>query len=400
MKSLTKAYHYIFCALIFAIPFEDDIRIVPNILIVILLVIFPFINKDGKQKLLANHIYLTAIALVAYIVLSSLLSNAFFEDLFIIKKLVVLIAILLLSVQLENLRDVLICFIASVMLGNLISVVNIGSYIWEIGTFEIASGEKINEILFLERLYFGFVNCLSIVMSIKLWSTSDKRLKKGLAISAFLSLFLIFLVASRMAIIICVLVFLIKVFQKTTTKKAGIIIIAGVSAIIAMFVLNDNLAKRFVYSDKQKDIFHKIREWEPRFVIWKCGLSQMSDADHQLIIGDGFYGTQQNLNQCYMNSISKEKRLKYFLETRFNTHNQYLDFLLSKGVMGLGLFILLLYWLAFNNMGNINMLNILLVLLLFSLVENFLHRQIGVYLFGFILVVLALNKPEEKPSNG
>lgn len=400
MKTLEKAYHYIFCALIFSIPFEDDIRIVPNILIVILLVIFPFINTLGKEKLVTNKVYIIAIGLVAYIALSSVANYTFLDDVFILKKLVVLIAILLLSLQIKNLRMVLISFVASVALGNVISIFNIVHYIVEVGEFEIASGEKINNILFLERLYFGFVNCLSIALSFKLWSKSNKILKKGLVGSIALSIFLIFLVASRMAIIISLLICLVKIFQNTNIKKASIIVLVGLGIITAMFMLNDNLAKRFIYSDKQKDIAHKIREWEPRFVIWKCGLSQVVNHDHQLLFGDGFYATQQNLNYCYTNSISKEKRLKYFLETRFNTHNQYLDFLLSKGLVGLCLFVLLLFKLASINRRNINQLNILLVVLLFSLVENFLHRQIGVYLFGFILVILALKKTEEKPFNG
>lgn len=379
----------------FAIPFEDDIRVVPNILIALLGLLLPFVAKNLKQKLISNKAYIITIALVLLVVLSSVFTKTLIQDVFVIKKLGILVAVLILSLPIQNSRNMLLCFISAVFLGNMISLFDISLYIWEVGGFEIASGEKINEILFLERLYFGFVNCLSIALSLKLWSKSSKKLKKGFIVNIALGMFMIFLVASRMAIITSLLICAIKVVQHTNTKKASIAITIGIGVIIAMFMLNDNLAKRFIYSDKQKDIVHKIKEWEPRFVIWKCGISHVKDPDHRLLFGDGFYNTQQSLNDCYISSISKEKRLKYFLETRFNTHNQYLDFLLSKGLFGIGLFLLLLFWLARKNSNNIDQLNILLALVLFGLVENFLHRQIGVYLFGFILVVLTLNKPED-----
>ena len=395
MKSLEKAYHYLFCALVFTIPFEDDIRVVPNILIALLALLLPFAVKNVKQKLFSNKVYIITIGLVVFLALSSVVSKTFIQDIFVLKKLGILVAVLLLSLPIQNRRSTMLCFISAITLGNIISMFNIGIYIYEVGGFEIASGKKINSILFLERLYFGFVNCLSIAFSLKLWPKSNKKLKKGFVVNIALSVFLIFLVASRMAIITCLLICVIKTIYHTNTKKASLAIIIGVGVIATMFMLNDNLAKRFIHSDKQKDFIHKVKEWEPRFVIWKCGLSHFKSQNHRLFFGDGFYNTQQSLNDCYISSISKEKRLKYFLETRFNTHNQYMDFLLSKGLLGLGVFLLILFSLARKNRNNIDQLNILLVLIMFSLIENFLHRQIGVYLFGLILVVLTLKKSED-----
>ncbi|MFD2917023.1 O-antigen ligase family protein [Psychroserpens luteus] len=395
MKVIEKVYHYLFYALVFTIPFEDNIRIVPNILMGVLFVLLPFVEKSFKHKLISNKTYLIAIVFTLFIGLTSLVFGTFSDDFNILKKLLILIAVIILSIPIQRHTNVLLLFILSVALGNLISIFNIGLYVWEVGGFEIASGEKINEILFIERLYFGFINCLSIAFSLRLWSKSSKILKRGFIVSILFSVFMILLVASRMAILTSLVICFLKILHHTNVKKTLIALGLGLCVIVAMFFLNDNLAKRFMYVDKQKDLLHKIREWEPRFVIWKCGFSNVASSNHELFLGDGFYQTQQRLNDCYINSISKEKRLKYFLETRFNTHNQYLDLLLSKGIFGLCFLLLLIYWLIHKNKRDINQLNILIVLVLFGLVENFLHRQIGVYLFALVLVVLTVKNSED-----
>jgi O-antigen ligase len=381
--------------LVFTIPFEDDIRIVPNILIGILFVLLPFVEKKLIRKLILNKSYLIAITLIFFIALSSLIIETISNDFYIIKKLFILIAVLVLSLPIKKDSHLLFFFILSVALGNIISIVNIGNYILDVGSFEIDTGQKINDLLIIERLYFGFINSLSVVFSLKIWVNSIRKYKILLVLSILLSVFMLFLVASRMAIISVLIIFMIKIFYHTNLKKSLIAVVIILATITGMFVLNDNLAKRFLYVDKKNDFFYKIREWEPRYVIWKCGFSHVNSSEHKLLLGDGFNQTQQNLNDCYIISISKKDRLEFFLKTRFNTHNQYLDLLLSKGIIGLALFLFLIYRLSRDNIKNINQLNILLVIVLFALIENLLHRQIGVYLFALVLIVLTIKKSED-----
>jgi len=399
LKTLKKTYNYLFFLLVFTIPFEDDIRIIPNILIGVLAVILPFIEKNFKHFLYIKKSYLVAIGLMFFIGLTSFINGTISDDFYIIKKLLILIAVLILSVPIKKHTSILLFFIVSVFLGNIISIFNIVDYILKTENFEIASGQKINDLLFIERLYFGFNNSLNVAFSLVLWSKARKKLKIFLLISILLSVFMLLLVASRMAIITVFIILLIKIFYHINFKKSLITVALVLGTISAFFLLNDNLAKRFFYVDKKNDFVHKIREWEPRFVIWKCSYIHVKGTTYSLFFGDGFYKTQQNLNKCYIDSISKEKRLKFFLETRFNTHNQYLDLLMSKGLFGLSIFLFLIYWLYTRNKKDINKLNILLVLVLFSLVENFFHRQIGVYLFALILVVLTITDSEETILN-
>lgn len=390
-----QIYHYLFFALVFAIPFEDDIRVVPNILIGILFILLPFVQKAIFKKIWNNKVLIIAISLIVFIVLSSLIIGAISADMYVIKKLFISIAVLVLALPIKRDFQLLLCFILSVTLGNFISVYNLVNYTLEVGSFEIASGQHINDLLFIERLYFGFLNSLSIAFSLKIWSKTPKKYRLFLVANVLLSVCLLFLVVSRMAIITVLLMFMIKIFYETDLKKSLITVALIFGIVAAFFLFNDNLAKRFLYVDKKNDFFYKIREWEPRYVIWNCAFSQVNSSEHKLLTGEGFNKTQENLNNCYVNSMSKKERVAYFLETRFNTHNQYLDLLLSKGLIGLAIFLFLIYWLIRQNNKDINQLNILLVLVLFALIENLFHRQIGVYLFALILIVLTPIKSED-----
>jgi len=381
---------------VFTIPFEDDIRAVPNILIGILFVLLPFVEKQFIKKLLANKVYIIVIALILFTVLSSLIIGTISEDMYVIKKLFISIAVLVLSIPIKKSFKIQLFFILSVTLGNFISVFSLVNYTSEVGAFEIASGQHINDLLFIERLYFGFINSLSIAFSLKIWSKVPKKYRLFLVFNMLLSACMLFLVVSRMAIITVLLIFMIKVFYETNLKKSLITVALILGTVAAFFLFNDNLAKRFLYVDKKNDFFYKIREWEPRYVIWNCAFSHLvNSSEHKLLIGDGFGMTQENLNNCYINSMTKKERIAYFLETRFNTHNQYLDLLLSKGLIGLAIFLFLIFSLIRLNNKDINQLNILLVLVLFALIENLFHRQIGVYLFALILIVLTPNKSED-----
>lgn len=379
----------------FTIPFEDDIRAVPNILIGVLFALLPFVEKRFFKKLLANKVYLIAIVLILFIALSSLVMGTISDDLFVIKKLFISIAVLVLSLPIKKDFKLLLFFILSVTLGNLISVFNLVNFTLEAGSFEIASGEHINDLLIIERLYFGFINSLSIAFSLKIWSKTQKKYRIFLAINMLFSVCMLFIVVSRMAIITVLLLFMIKVFYETSLKKSLITTVLILGTVSAFFLLNDNLAKRFLHVDKRNDFLHKIREWEPRYVIWNCAFLHANSSEHKLLLGDGFDRTQANLNNCYGNFISKKDRVAYFLETRFNTHNQYLDLLLSKGLIGVTVFLFLIYCLIRQNYRDINQLNILLVLILFALIENLFHRQIGVYLFALILIVLTTKTSED-----
>lgn len=82
-----------------------------------------------------------------------------------------------------------------------------------------------------------------------------------------------------------------------------------------------------------------------------------------------------------------EKRKNWFIERNFNTHNQYIDIVLSYGIIGLLIFMMFIKELITFFYKNIYSLNLALSLILFLFIENLFHRQLGSFIFALTLVL-------------
>ena len=110
--------------------------------------------------------------------------------------------------------------------------------------------------------------------------------------------------------------------------------------------------------------------------------------------GLGFGKTQKLLREKYK-KIEPVKKREWFIQRDFNTHNQYIDFLLSIGVFGLACFIALLIIILFDSKKTIYNLNIYFSLIFFMFFENPFHRTFGVFIIALICYTI-LNKNKIK----
>ena len=140
--------------------------------------------------------------------------------------------------------------------------------------------------------------------------------------------------------------------------------------------------------------FEKIGMHEQRFLIWKYSFEILKETN--LITGNGYSKTTEKLVNEYKN-ISQEKKRNWFIDKEFNTHNQYLDILISQGVLAALIFIVFLvqvFKVAKKSHTNILLLTSMLI---YMTVYNNFHRLIGVYLFSLILIVI-LSKDNSKKT--
>ena len=100
----------------------------------------------------------------------------------------------------------------------------------------------------------------------------------------------------------------------------------------------------------------------------------------------GTYRTQELLVAKYR-LMPIEKRRNWFIERNFNTHNQYVDIVLSFGFIGLILFVIFLKEIIMLSFKNIYSLSLILSLILFLTIENLFHRQLGSFIFALILIL-------------
>ena len=89
--------------------------------------------------------------------------------------------------------------------------------------------------------------------------------------------------------------------------------------------------------------------------------------------------------------IDIPKKRGWFLERDFNSHNQYLDLLLSTGIVGLVFFLAFLFAIIFLHKHSVYSLNLLICLMVFMLFENTFHRTFGVFIMALIFYLSTTN---------
>ena len=241
----------------------------------------------------------------------------------------------------------------------------------------------------MERLYLGFMATICFTIGLFNFKQNQNRIIQGFyLINTILCAIFILTVSARIAMISILMIGLIKVFYVLNIKKSLISMAVLILMIAVVFKVNPNLKSRFFYpKNDEQSYLHKLKEWEPRYVIWTCSY-YIFNSNESPFFGNGFQNTQNKLNECYESSISKKGRREWFLKKGYNTHNQFIDFILSTGVFGFVLFSLLLIMLLVYSKNKIININLIIILLLFLMVENILHRQIGVYLFSLLIIFI------------
>lgn len=121
-----------------------------------------------------------------------------------------------------------------------------------------------------------------------------------------------------------------------------------------------------------------------RIEYWKASLVAIKKAN---LIG---YGTGSN--QKILNKIYEETNSPLNQENRHCSHNQYLSYMISHGIIGFILFIYLLFTVLKDSLLRKNLIGFLAILTLITsfMFEDTLETQVGVSIFGlFIALSLA-----------
>lgn len=396
LKNIYPYFFYLFC---FVIPLDKYATAVPNIILIVLLALFPFVVKKGDFKKLLKKEVMLFMVLIAFISINMLLFQNIEKDIIIVQKIFSSLLLLALFIPLNKTENLNKTIIISMLVCIGVSLFNLHGFYLETGKFNFADGAAVNEILVIDRLYLGFLCVLSVIASIGLRENKYKLLYLA---NIILCILFTLLISSRIAIILLLLLLVLLIFY-SKKKKQYIIFFACVFAItIAAFKFNKNLGERFFYtqsSESKKSYVELFMAWEPRVVIWECNYNILKN-DTQLLIGNGFYGTKDKLVSCYNGLINKEDKRNYFIAERFNPHNQYLDFLLSYGIIALLLFLSIFIMTFFKHRKSYYKMTLILTIVAFAFIESFFQRQIGGYLFAiiFILILYPMHFEKSKQS--
>ena len=386
--TLDNIYTVLFSVLCFSLAFIGDrFYAIPNGINISLVLIFPFLVN--KQKFI-NHIVKKPIVwfaiFLSFVLVKSVLLGHFLEDISVIKKLSQALLLLILSCGLkpkstETLKSgiVLGTFIAVIY-----SLIKIGIIVIQTTTFDFAKGPIINETLPVQRLYLGLLCTISLILVLDRFFKNRQKLNLFLAV--LFTLF-VFLIAARIAIISVLIVIIYYVFIMIKAKYKYIFLLLIISTTSMVVLLNNNLSKRILHLDDtfRESYVDKIAMHEPRFLIWKYSYEALQSTN--LFLGNGFNRTEEKLVSSYK-KIPQLKKSAWFINKRFNTHNQYLDIALSQGFIGLSLFLIFLFQLFVIAKKSHSDFLLLLSALIYMLVYNNFHRVIGVYIFSLIFIFI------------
>ncbi|MDB3887367.1 O-antigen ligase family protein [bacterium] len=298
--------------------------------------------------------------------------------------------------------------IATIILGCILGFLNQLPIYLDTGDSGWLYNDNLSSIMNKQAVYYSFFINTAFLSLIYLFKENQlhTKLEKYIAIASIPILFVTqYFLTCRTALItstIIIVGFILWLISKEIKQKAQKTIIIIISLIlIASFFTIPKVLKRFEsitnieYSYSNPNPLNhfngeiKKENWNglnTRLAIWSCVVEEISKNP---IIGTGIGDLQNNLRQNY-----SEKKFTLAQEANYNSHNQFLDVLLSGGILGLFLFIIYFYQIFKLSINNSNYLLTFFAIIFItaSLTENILSRNQGVVFVSLLLSILIFSK--------
>ena len=387
-NTLEKTYNYIGFLMCLSIPFMTYAKAFVNIcMICLFLILLVLLNKQFFIEIIKNTFFKIFLIFILFVTLFTVFNSSFFLDFSETRKIAQIALLFILFSFVNDKRLLIYGFILGVFISTFFTGINIMNYY--LNSFELLISKSSVESLFItQRLYLGFFIVISTILLLNIYQSSVNKTQKYLSLLLIIYfLFMLFLISSRSALLIAVVVFLTTIIYGLKPLHSFLLVV-GVGLIFSTIIItNKNLSSRFLYSEDsiRPSFIDKIKTHEPRYDIWKFS-GQIFKEEKPYFFGIGTFKTQELLVSKY-HLIPVEKRKNWFIERNFNTHNQYIDIALSYGIIGLLIFLIFAKEIVKFSFKNIHSLNLNISLLLFLIVENIFHRQLGSFIFPLTLVL-------------
>lgn len=367
-----------------------------NIALLALLLFFIFNFKESRTKLVS---YFTAnkgvlIALFSMVGFQ-LLHGAFLGDL--TEKRFGFLALLLASAfvlsWIQEVKLISKVYVSCLTLLMVVGSYNMYTYYLSTEDFNMSAGGHIDPMLIVNRPYLGFLLLVGFLTSLFLYQVDKSKKKYVYPFFGLCFVVYLILIGNRIQLVSLIALMLIYVFFYIRIKwyKKLLSLAVFFSGVMLLFSYNSTLIDRFELDSfsKSEDIIQRLERKEPRIVIWKCAMSFTREESFNPWIGVRTLDIlDAKLEQCYDQSTVTNPMRDYFLFALFNTHNQFIEYYVLTGIIGVGLFFFLFVLLAVKIKKYFIPMALLIALFNFCLVENLFERQQGGYIFGFVLFLI------------
>lgn len=391
MKSVTVKQIYDYLVLIFIVSISFS-KALPNLILGILLLLFIYLIVKKKSVNISKSYFWSFGLLFFYLVIKQITTASIYEEFNFYSRIAVVLVlpILLADVSLNKIMFGIILLSATSIFIALFKTIN---YYFVHKVIPFSNVAEVNDLLPLERPYMGFVCVISIFICLYLMQKFPKY-KNQFIIFSFIQVAFIFLIAARLSITSLIILLAVYIFIYSHLTIARKLALFFIPLLLAGFVLFNygNLSQRFFVDAKMETII----DYEPRVEIWNCSYKISTDQSFNYLFGfENNKMLEDKLTDCYGTEIKKESKRQYFLDLKFNTHNQFIDIFLIGGFIGLSFFLYYCILLIMYSRKNFFMFAIGFSLIIFFILENVLHRQYGCYLTALIFAIIIKNKNNE-----
>ena len=390
----SSAYYYIFAMLLLILPFGNAL---PNIAIALLIICYAINFKNTDYKRLKHYSVYIYYAFLAYFFIRGAFTQSLFTEWNIHKKFIILLLMPLLFIKVRRVAVIKAGAIAGIMATIAVTLFLSARYYLQFGGLPFGNGDVVNTLIPMERPYAGFYAVAGAIFSFSL-ITQYKRCKWLLIVCGIVSVAFIILISARISfltLIVLGIVYLLFYLSVSPIKKF-IIIAVGLGVVVAVFMFNKNIAERFFIKENIKESLAVASDYEPRLVIWPCAYELANRDDFNVLFGyENNTTIVNNYLECYTQKIDNESKKDYFTASKFNSHNQFIDFYLSEGLIGFLLFFAFCVSLLYTIRRSFPDTALLLSLIFFLLVENVLHRQTGCYIFSIFAALLLMRNTKD-----
>ncbi|MNE01153.1 hypothetical protein D3C80_935820 [compost metagenome] len=390
---IRNSYDYFFAILILFLPFSKS---VPNITMALLIAFFVIDFKKGNFRNYTKSSSFILFLLVCYLFGQAILNGSFITDLEFYKKYFYVLIIPILFLKVNDFELLKKAALVTINAAIIVSLFKISVFYFDFGYFPFNEGWATNYVLVLERPYAGIFSILSIILSFDQIQRNPKKRYLFLA-SCLLSVFFIMFIAIRISILTFFVLFGIYIFfyMKLAFKRKMILFIGLLTTIALGLIFNKNISKRFFINDSIEKTLEKAKQSEPRVIIYGCAKDITDQADFSVFFGtDSYSNIEKSLVDCYKNTIEDYSRRSFFLEKRYNTHSQFIDFYLIGGLIAIIIFLGFFVKSIFEFHSSFFTVAILVSFLMMLTIENIFHRQFGCFIF-IIFTGLYLNEKSD-----
>ncbi|RMA65976.1 O-antigen ligase family protein [Ulvibacter antarcticus] len=392
MKILLRAiYPYAFLLLYLILPFDNYVRALPNILLIVLVAAFPFvITKKDIQKVKTIPV-LILLGFILFLLGNALIQGRLETDINIIKKVLIAFGLLLLYFPVRNVDKLKKIVIFSSLATILFSVINVIIVYNTSEELLFKSYPLLIESLLIDRIYLGFLSVLSILICFDFLRPKFHPENRYYVVYIIINLLFLILIVSKVALLILLAVLITRQFYGKTKKVRILVTVIALTVMVFGYLqFNKEIVQQDFLKSSQNtetNFFKKTLTWDIRTIVWHCA-GVISEETGLNLFGIGFKETKDRLADCYEEKIVDPQKKNRFVSDRYNTHNQYFDFYLSTGLIGLILFVGFLVYLIVSNRKVFFATALVVVLIAYCFMENIFHRQLGAYYAGLILILL------------